>query len=108
MGIQSPDKDYLVLCGILEITKPPETLGTQYANFTRSGASLSPGSAEKCALCPLVVALFAYSINLALLSPGIYPFVSAPAWPLGGPSWRMTIGLLLLIVIVVDMPRFWR
>jgi hypothetical protein len=29
------------------MTKPPETLGTQYANLTRSGSSLTSGAAAK-------------------------------------------------------------
>jgi hypothetical protein len=36
---------YLVFCGILDITNPPDTLGTQYANFTRSSASLTSEAA---------------------------------------------------------------
>lgn len=37
------------------MTKPPETFGTQYANFTRSGSSLISSGAVKCTpLLPLM------------------------------------------------------
>ena len=80
---------YFVFCGILEMTKPPETLGTQYANFTRSGSALTSDAVVKC--WPLIE---------SVLGPLEIPFVTPLAQPLTLPLILPPLTLPIVLPVV--------
>lgn len=86
------------------MTKPPETLGTQYANFTLSGSALTSDGAVKCwSLVESVVGPFAIPFITPLAQPLTLPLILPPlTLPIVLPVVSMTVlSPLVRIVMVV-------